>query len=118
MLSRTPMSWLIAVAVCSLVVNAAVTPRDTLARPGARTDHAELAAIAERTARTEQELRGDAYTQLLGKVAGPMAALLAADDHSLVGVLPSGRPIFYATDNLAAAITVGTDAVWPGGWTA
>ena len=57
------------------------------------------------------------YEAMLARTTGPMARLLADPNLELLGVLPSGRPVFFATHNLDAAYTVATDAVWPGGWT-
>ncbi len=97
-----------------LLVMALVLATSAVAAP-ATTDRAELARIADRAQRAEAALQGDRYRELLGAVVGPMATLLADPDLQLVGVLPGGRPLFYATDNLAAAVTVSTDRVWPGG---
>jgi hypothetical protein len=91
-------------------------PAQSTGGPVAVTDQDQLARIAERARQDEASLRGPAYADLLNKVAGPMAVLLDETGLQLMGVLPSGRPLFYATDNLDAAITVNTDAVWPGGW--
>ncbi len=81
------------------------------------TDRSRLAEIEIRARQDLAALRGPAYEALRSAVVGPLAGLTEATDLALVGVLPSGRPLYYATNNLAAAVSVSTDAVWPGGWT-
>lgn len=83
----------------------------------AATDLQRLAALEAQTKAEFADLQGPAYLALRGKAAGPMRFLLADPNLDLIGVLPNGRPIFYATTNLDAAISVSTDAVWPGGST-
>lgn len=83
----------------------------------ASTDQERLAAIEIQARADLAAMRGPAYEALRSKVVGPMAILLADPDLELIGVLRSGHPLFYGTNNLDAAVSVSTDAVWPGGWT-
>ncbi|MDY0109026.1 MAG: S8 family serine peptidase [Candidatus Krumholzibacteria bacterium] len=81
----------------------------------ATTDQARLATIEQQARERFQSWRGHAYAALSAKKDGPLRALLADAAIELFGVLPSGRPLFIATENVDAAATVATDLVWPGG---
>ncbi len=106
--------WLTAgLSVGLTVVALAAGPADQ--RPTTdtgRLDHLAATARAEWAAQ-----RGAAWAALHARDHGPMARLLATPGVDLVGLGERGRPLVLVTHNVAAAASVSTDAVWPGGWT-
>jgi subtilisin family serine protease len=82
-----------------------------------RADTGRLAEIERTTRARADAARSAAWSAVRSRTAGPMAALLADPRVDLVGLAPDGRPLVMTTHNLDAAITIGTDVVWPGGGT-
>lgn len=81
----------------------------------AATDRDRLLDTRERARLEQTAMQGPAYLRLRAQEVGPMGRLNADPRLSLMAVLPSGRPMFYGLHNLDAAISIGTDRVWPGG---
>ncbi len=82
-----------------------------------RTDTARLADLAAAARQEVVRWQTPAWATARARPSAPMAALLADPRLDLVGITPDGRPRLLLTHNRLAAETVGTDAVWPGGWT-
>jgi hypothetical protein len=79
------------------------------------TDRSRLLDTQERAQFEQKAMQGPAYLRLRALEDGPMGRLNADPRLSLMAVLPSGRPMFYGLHNLDAAISIGTDRLWPGG---
>jgi len=72
--------------------------------------------MAQARARTS-EMQGPAFHELRSRIVGPAGALNLDPNIELIGILPSGLPVYLGTHNLIAAGTVNVDDIWPGGVT-
>jgi hypothetical protein len=80
-------------------------------------DKARLTEIQQRLEAKAAARQGDAFLRYRAARTGGFGQLNTDPRVSLMAVLPSGRPMYYTTHNLDAAVTVATDLVWPGGST-
>jgi hypothetical protein len=80
---------------------------------------AQPASLAELSAsygaRADRQRSSALFQRLAAATSGPQFRLNGDRDLRLIGIDGRGRPYFYAVDNLASAVTISTDQVWPGG---
>ncbi len=104
-------------ALATVALAAAALAAAAQAQTGAGADREQALQLLERRLVAREEARRTPlYHELVTAAEGPQAALNRNRDLILVGV-DDGRPRFYQTTNLNAAISVSTDDVWPGGGT-
>ncbi len=98
-----------AVAVLCLVV------LSTTAFAERATDRAELMRLADVYETRTENRRTLLYYRLLASTDPAVQSLNDNPDIQLMYIDKNGRPVYYITENLDAARTVGVIRVWPGG---
>jgi len=81
--------------------------------PSSEAEATRLRQLSQRYATEFQRQQTPLYFRLSDQTEGPQGALNRDPDRELMGIDRDGRPIVYSVFNLASAITVRTNEVWP-----
>ncbi len=79
------------------------------------TNQIALRQMATRLDKKWEDGRTQLYFDLLNNPSAAQQVLNESPNIELMFIRESGVPAFYVTENLAAAITISTNQVWPGG---